>query len=289
MKRLVFTMFLICLVLFSCEKEQKLQIEPQIILSDIKNYVGTNTSLAVGEQYKVQIEASSNNGENITNLIVKSNGNRVFDNGYNTPSLTEEISLTKSNEEKETITFIVRNKARLADSVSIEITKLEKEYGNIFRQNSIVLGCHENLNIGNYYSINNNLVYIQSEAFNNQNLIDIVYFYDASEDLNALGSPAANISSIITGSDAPENWEIKRTTRYTPAPLDITDNEFTNSQNDSLIVAHLFTGGKRKAKKLSNNIFYGLVNEEGKYGIIKIEEVVGEANGTIKFSLIMQK
>ncbi len=284
-----FFIAIIASLLYSCKEEELSGIKPVITVETGTNLVSENTTLPAGQQYQVHIVASAENGENLTNLIIKSNGTRVFDNGYNTPTLSETITLTKTTEEIEVLTFIIRNKARLADSLSITLTKEIKEPGEIIKYNSITLGCHENTSIGNYYSTGNNKAYTQTEAFNNQNLIDIIYFFDAVEDKNALGSPAANLSSIITGSEAPENWTIKRTTRYTRSTINISDAEFNNSFDDSLILANLFTDGGRKAKQLQAGQYFGFVNEEGKYGIIKIENVTGEAEGTLQFSLIIQK
>ncbi len=289
MKNAAHLIVIILFLITSCKKDDISDIKPVISIETGTGLISENVTLAAGQQYQVHVIASAENGENLTNLIIKSNNTRVFDNGYNTPTLSEIITLTKTTEETETLTFIIRNKARLADSLTITLTKEIKEPGEITRINSVVLGCHENTSIGNYYSIGNNLVYTQAEAFNNQNVIDILYFFDAAEDKNTLGSPAANVSDIITGNEAPDQWELKRTTRYTRAPLDIDDEVFNNSTNDQLILEHLFTDGGRKAKQLKAGDFYGFVNEEGKYGIIKIENITAQAEGTIQFSLIIQK
>jgi len=286
-KILVFSLIFISL-LGACKKDQLSDIKPIISLKVANDYISGNAEIGAGSQYKVGIEASSENGENITNIIIKSNGITVFDNGYNTPFLSEDITLVKSTEETEILTFIVRNRARLADSLSITITKAEQAYGAITRYNSVILGCNENTTTGNYYSLINNLVYTQAEAYNNQDLIDIIYFFDPAGDENALGSPGANLTGIITGSDAPENWSIIRTTRYSRSAITILDDDFNNSLNDSLILANLFTDGGRKAKNLSNNQYWGFINNENKYGIIKIENVTGQSTGTLQFSLIMQ-
>jgi hypothetical protein len=288
MKKFFFIVIIVSLF-YSCKEEELSDIKPVITIEAGTNLVSESTTLPAGQQYQVHIVASAENGENLTNLIIKSNGARVFDNGYNAPTLSETITLTKTTEETEVLTFIIRNKARLADSVSITLTKEIKEPGEIIRYNTITIGCHQNTSIGNYYSLSSNLIYTQTEAYTNQNLIDIIYFFDAAEDQNALGSPAANLSSIITGSEAPENWTIKRTTRYTRSAIDISDADFNNSTDDSLILANLFTDGGRKAKQLQAGQYFGFVNEEGKYGILKIENVTGQVEGTLQFSLIIQK
>ena len=289
MKNIFLALFTAIIVLFACEKKEISDIKPTIQLQADSGYISDNKALKAGQQYSIHIAASAENGENITNLIIKSNGTRIFDNGYNTPTLSEIITLTKTSEEIEVLTFIIRNKAKLSDSIKITLSKSVSEPGEILKYDAIFMGCHENTTNGNYYSFSSNLVYTQSDAFNNQSLIDLIYFYDAAEDKNALGSPAANLSSIITGSNAPDKWATIRTTRYTRAPIAITNDEFNNASDDSLILANLFADGGRKAKQLANGQFYGFVNEENKYGIVRIENITGLADGTIQFSLIMQK
>lgn len=288
MKKILVSSLIFISLLGACKKEQLSDIKPTITLKVANGYISENAEIGAGSQYKVGVVASSENGENITNIIIKSNGITIFDNGYNTPALSEDITLVKSTEDIEILTFIVRNRARLADSLTITITKAEQAYGAIKRYNSTMLGCNENTTLGNYYSLINNQIYTQAEAYNNQELIDIIYFFDPANDENALGSPGANLTGIITGSDAPENWSVLRTTRYSRSAIAIMDNEFNNSLNDSLILANLFTDGGRKAKNLADGQYWGFVNNDNKYGIIKIENVTGQSTGTLQFSLIMQ-
>ncbi len=228
-------------------------------------------------------------GENLTNLIVETNGERLIDKGFNIPEINELILITKSIDETEIIDFIIRNKSRKADTISITVTKLESAFSAITRYNSIVTGAQNNSSYGNYFSFSDGIVYKQAEASMNQELIDIVYYFDASGDANTLASPGANLTGLFAGSDAPEFWAIKRTTYYSRASINILDSEFNSATNDSLIVANLFTIGGRKAKQLQSAQYYGFQINENKYGIIKIENITGQAGGTIQYSLIIQQ
>jgi hypothetical protein len=277
------------LFLNSCTKAEIPEIEPVIHFKIAPNYIFTDTSLSPGTQYKVGIIASSANGENLTNLIVESNGIRIFDRGYNQPEIIEDIVLTKNFDETEKLNFIIRNKSRKADTLSIVVSRLLRAYSPILKYNNIILGAQENITIGNYFSLSNGQLYTQAEAFNNQELIDIIYYYDTSGDANTLASPAANLSGIISGEDSPQNWAVKRTTRYSREALAIDDHDFNSTDNDSLIIANLFNDGGRKAKQLENNQYFGIQTNENKYGIIRIETVNGQTSGDIQISLILQE
>jgi hypothetical protein len=277
------------LLVNSCIKPALSEIEPVIHFKIEAHYIFADTSLSPGTQYKVGIIASSANGENLTNLIVESNGVRVFDKGYNQSDIYEDILLTKNLDETEKLSFIIRNKARKADTLRLVISRLQITYSPILKFNNIILGAQDNLTIGNYFSFQNAQLYTQAEAYINQELIDILYYYDASGDANTLASPGANLSGIISGNDSPQNWAVKRTTRYSREALLINDQEFASAENDSLIISNLFTDGGRKAKQLQNNQYFGVQTNENKYGIIRIVAVNGQTSGDIQISLILQE
>jgi hypothetical protein len=289
MKKLLPAICILYLLVNSCTKPEHDEIEPVIHLKIAEHYIFADTSLSPGTQYKVGIIASSANGENLTNLIVESNGVRVFDKAYNQSEIIEDIALIKNLDETEKLSFIIRNKARKADTIGLVISRLQISYSPILKFNNIIIGAQENLTIGNYFSFQYRQVYTQAEAYNNQGLIDIIFYYDASGDANTLASPGANLSGIISGDDSPQNWAVKRTTRYSRESLLINDQEFASTENDSLIISNLFTDGGRKAKQLQKNQYFGIQTNENKYGIVRIESINGQTSGDIKISLILQE
>jgi hypothetical protein len=196
--------------------------------------------------------------------------------------------LTKTNEETELLNIIIFNKARKSDTVSIFLKKLVADYSPITRYSNVQIGAQSNANTGNYFSLSNGQIYTQAEAYNNQQLIDLIYYFDPAGDANTLASPGANLTGIITGSDAPDYWTIRKTSKYSRTNIIIDNEEFISATNDSLIVANLFTDGGRKAKQLQNNQYYGFQTDEGKYGIIKVQTISGMSDGSIDFSLIVQ-
>lgn len=288
MRNTILFMPLFILLSSSCEKTTLSDINPWIQLKVSESYVFSDTSISAGNQYKLGIVASSANGENLTNIIVTSNGTRMYDKGINTPELETEVIMTKTNKETEILNIIIFNKARKSDTLSIIIKKMNALYSPITRYSDVQLGAQNNTSVGNYFSLSGGMIYFQSEAYNNQQLIDLIYYYDPAGDANTLASPGANLAGIITGSDAPDFWNIKRTSKYSRTTLPIIDEEFNSATNDSLIIENLFTDGGRKAKQLQNSQYYGFQSYEGKYGIIQVKTVSGSADGTILFSMIFQ-
>jgi hypothetical protein len=289
MIKTILKVILAIILINSCNKMELSEITPVIELRISEGYIYSNTSIGAGKQYKVGILATSANGENLTNLIVESNGKRILDQGFNCPTMSKDLLLTKSLDEIENVDFIIRNKVRKADTISIVITKLQTDYSVIKRYNSVAIGAQNNGNYGNYFSVLTGQIYTQSQAFTSQQLIDIIYYFDGVADANTLASPGANLTGIATGTDSPEFWTIKRTTRFSREPIIIADEEFNSAANDSLILAHFFTDGGRKAKLLKNGQYYGIQSNDNKYGIVRIDNVIGQVDGKVQLSLIIQQ
>jgi len=288
MIKLIYLSALILISFISCSRQELSTINPSIRVIVSNNNVHSDTSLNAGKQYTIEIDATADFGENLTNLIVESNGIRVFDKAFNQPEIKQDIVLTKSLEEKEKLDIIIRNKARKSDTISLNIALLKIIYSSITRYNHVILDAQNSLNASSYLSFSTGMPYTQAEANNNQQFIDIIYYFDGTGDANTLASPGANLTGIIFGADSPENWTIRRTTRFSRLQLAINGEEFVSANNDSLILDNIFTDGGRKAKQLQNNQYYGFQTNESKYGILKVESVEGEDKGKIEMSLIIQ-
>jgi hypothetical protein len=128
------------------------------------------------------------------------------------------------------------------------------------------------------------------KAYQNQSLIDLVYYFDPiTGDNNSIASPGANIdSTLFTGPWPIQSWPVKNTTRFESAT--ISPVSFNSSINDSLILANTFpyASGKRKAKNLTAGNIYSFVSQTGIKGIFKVIDVSGTDAGSIKISLKIQ-
>jgi hypothetical protein len=149
------------------------------------------------------------------------------------------------------------------------------------------LGAQNNNNIGGCLNLNNKLVFSIAEAKQNQEIIDIIYYL--GEDENTLASPGANIEEGIFDPDlAPSTWEYRNTTRY--IPLDMSVEEFNQIENDStLLVSYIEGEGKRKAKYLEAGKIFSFKTQDLRFGMVKINEVVGETEGSVSIDIKIQK
>jgi hypothetical protein len=115
--------------------------------------------------------------------------------------------------------------------------------------------------------------------------IHMLYFYDPSGDYNTIASPGANLNGIYDLS----SWTTHNTARFYQVTM--TQEQFDAVTEPSYVVSlYSEADGKRKAKNLKAGDTYSFkLESNGKYGILRIAEVTGQADGKVVFSVVMQK
>nr|NQU91979.1 hypothetical protein [Bacteroidota bacterium] len=225
----------------------------------------------------------------VTNLIIEVTSDAIsqtyLDTSMNTLGFTINKSFVKGLANKEIWTFIIRDKNRLTNSTSIDICRdTATGFGPVRYIQNLMLSAQNNSDPGSFYSFESESVYTLQEAFEVQELIDLVYYF--GEDSHTMGSPGANIENGIFEGDL-QSWNIRRTTRF--IELNIPPEVFEVSTNDSLLIASYMEGsGKRKAKLLAPGMIFSFKTENLKYGIFRVIEVTGTDNGTVKIDVKVQ-
>jgi len=285
--------YMICLVLFllSCEKEEKTGERPTIRLVNENGLIANDTLISPGKLMHFGIEAESGDFP-ITLLSVKvitEETQTYFDSGMYTQQIIWFSEFVKSFNDNETWNFIVRDRYSQESSISILIKNDSiLGPGPILTLNEIILGAQDNQSNGGFYSLDDQLSYSPVQAKENQELIDLIYYY-FGEDENVIASPGANIEDeVFDISVHPSEWEIRNTSRY--HPVDLTVQEFDTIQNDSILIAsYIEEDGKRKAKNLSNGLIFSFKTQQSKFGILKVNEVSGTSEGTVNIDIKVQQ
>jgi len=284
---------IICLLIItSCKKEADNEIPPNIWLKTGTAYVSSDTVIAVGDWFQFGIH-SEKGSANITNLVIKKIINGIeqtyLDSGLNSGSLDVDKLYIKGNDINEKWTFIAMDKNRKRSSVSLRIEKdTASVYGSLIKFPEITLGAQQNIDTGSFFNIHDTLIYFLHDAYNNQEKIDILYYFYSSDE-NSISSPGANIEAgIFTGSYALNNWTIRNETRFLQVP--VTTQDFDQMQDDSLLIA-LYSppDAKRKAKNLLVDNIYFFLTSDNLLGAFKVLNVDGTDAGSIKISVIIQQ
>jgi len=288
-----FTILLVILAaIFGCEKKKANFPPPSIQFITDSDFVYNDTVLALGETFKVGIQAANSN-VNLTNFIIRVESDEIetfLDSGMNTPSLDYEKVFAKGIKESEKWIFIIRDRDGNSTEISFNIVKdSSSAYGSIFYFPSVEMGAQNN-SIGSFYSLTEDSVYTSNHAFENQDKIDLCYYYDFIEtDEHTIASPGASIDeSVYPGVSGLSNWTNRRTTRF--KLTNITEVEFLNALNDSLLIgAYGQSDGKRKAKNLQTGNIFSFKNEDGKTGLFRVNSVSGMDAGTVNISIKIQE
>jgi len=189
--------------------------------------------------------------------------------------------------------FIIRDFEGNASSVNLTIQKDPNiVYGEINKYLNVQLGAQNSSEYGSFFATENGNIYNLENAFNNQEIIDLLYYYDDFDKLeeNIIASPGANVNDAFIGEFGISNWTTKNTTRFSREELDITIEEFDVSNNDSILIANSFgfESGGRKTKFLKAGDVYSFVRGS-KTGMFKVISTSGTTSGNIIVDIKIQK
>ncbi len=271
----------------SCKETEKNTAAPVIELISGEGLITDDTSASVAEILKFKIHCQWNGDNTLTNLIIASNNKRVVDEGMNIKEFEREVTFAKGTDDVELIVFTIRDIKGQSSSVSLTVTKDDGSVGGeLVRYNNLELNAQSTANGKGFLSLTNGVAYSMQDAIAIQGDIHMLYFYDAnSGDLNTIASPGANLTGIFDLS----SWTTRNTARF--YQVSMTQEQF-DAVSDPAYVVSLYSeaDGKRKAKNLKAGDTYSFkLESNGKYGMLRVTEVTGQADGKVVFSVVMQK
>jgi hypothetical protein len=281
--------FLIFILMISCTEKEPEKLPPTISLLSQTGAISQDTTVGVNTQLAFAISANSGT-TNLTNLIIQvttpETSQRYFDTSMNIPGFSITKKFVKGLADIETWTFIIRDKNRLSDSTTLTIFRDTTVGFNPTRHiQSLTMSAQNNSDPGSFFSFASSQVYTLDQAFQNQESIDLVYYFGV--DQLTMGSPGANIETGIFEGDL-QNWTNRRTTRFIELfiPLEV----FDNAQNDSLLIAsYKESEGKRKAKLLAADKLFSFKTADSKYGIFRVISTEGLDAGTVNVEIKIQE
>lgn len=276
-------------ILAACEKNAQPQLPPSIQLIQQPGSISSDTLVAFGDLMTFTIEASGGS-DKLTNLYAIRSGTqmiqtRALDTSMNIFTFQINKSFTKNLDNQESWTFVVRDKNRLSDSVSVLIQlDTASGFGPIHFYKSVQMSAQNLATPGSFLSFADGVMDLD-QAIQKQESIDLLYYY-FGEDENVIASPGANIESGVYIGNL-EDWTTRRTTRF--IELDLPAEDFYAAQNDSLLVVSYSEGsGKRKAKNLVAGKTFSFKTQDAVFGMFRVLEVEGTDAGIIKVAIKIQ-
>ncbi|HAF31082.1 MAG TPA: hypothetical protein DCG75_18755 [Bacteroidales bacterium] len=285
---------LIFIGLVSCDEDEKTdRPDPTIKLMVRPGFISSDTTISVGQTFTVVIHAEYNGYNKLTNFIAMLNDERYLDLGIYSETYDKEIEISKGLSEVDNWEFIIRDIEGNFSSTYLTIYKDQLiVYGEIDEFLNVQLGAQNSSEYGSFFSTESGMVYTMQEAFNNQEIIDLLYYYDDFDKLeeNIITSPGANLTGVYSGIYDVNNWETKNTTRFSREKLNVTIEEFETAANDSILIANSFAfeSGGRKTKFLESGDIYSFVRGY-KSGMFKVVSTSGTTSGNIIVDIKIQK
>lgn len=275
-------------IMFSCD-EPKIYPEPEISFIKAKGCLFTDTSLMTGDKVKVMVKAVKAEGA-LTYLNVSrfTNGRQiVLDSGLHCKELFYTCYIEKSVADTEIWVFKVMDKFRMKDSICLTLFRASGGKFSSIKTYQVTLGAQNNVGKGSFLNFSDSIIFNLYDAFNHQNMIDLVYYYGQYE--STLASPAeTDVPSIFTGTYSISNWTIKNETRYLITLL--TPSDFNQATNDSLLItAYDVVNAKKKAKYLKPNMIVSFQGVDKRKGLIKVKSVNGKEEGDISLEIKIQE
>lgn len=286
------------LLLFACGEEVKTNNgDPTIKFITDSGYTYSDTTIAELKKIKVGIIAKYNGTDKLTYFTAKKNGELYLDPGIGMykDEFTWEFELQKSADETEEWEFYISDFEGNSASIFLNVYRKDTAvaFSEIDEFLNVKLGAQNNTEYGSFFSFTNGNAYSLQSAFNNQEIMDMVYYYDDFDNLeeNVISSPGGNIDDVFTGEYGMSNWDTRNTMRFSREKLDISVNEFDHAGNDSILVANTFSylSGGRKTKYLQTGDIYSFVTEDNRTGMFKVVNTSGTTGGYIVFDVKIQK
>jgi len=197
-------------------------------------------------------------------------------------------ALTQVSTGSVTYTFIAIDKDGLTDTKTITITVVASS-GPIDTYTDKLLGANQNTTTGSSFASIDGTIYDMTDATANQNKIDFVYFYGASNHSTIAAPSDADASTMFT---AISSWTVKNATHF--VKTSITTTEFDAITTDAEIVpaAADLTATKVNLLEVGDVLAFETAATSAnpsKKGLIKVTAITPENTGTITITVKVQQ
>ncbi len=156
----------------------------------------------------------------------------------------------------------------------------------VITKHTAKLGAQSNTTIGSFLSISEHKVYMLADAFANQAKIDVICFYeltDQNPNYTTVAGPGSNITGIFTGAYDFPNWTTKNVSLFTLPATAITVAQYDALKDGDTVIESYFnaalTSGNKKMKNLTKDMIFAFKTAGGKFVIAKVLAVEQGATG----------
>ncbi|MDY0343699.1 MAG: hypothetical protein RBR28_09005 [Lentimicrobium sp.] len=273
------------LIFIGCSKDEDEPVLPVIAFEQKPGLVTGDITAAYGDTLYFGIILQGNGTDNLIKFEIKANGSLMHESTLNTQNHTFSFYTIKGPNPEDVWSFSTTDAAGNRKEETITITG---SFGPILSYTAILMGAQSNATTESFLSLQDNktTLYFQAEAFQNQSKIDMLCYFEGGQMF--LASPGGNIAGIFTGATSPENYSTKNLTQFVKTTLSAAD--FDNANTDALLYyGYSLAQPSIKAGGLLKDDVYAFLTHNGFTGLFKVLEVNGNASGTLKIDIKIQK
>lgn len=276
------------LLFFSgCQKDDEPTGPPTINFLAEQGFLSDDATVPVNSEYKVKVAAfmNSETEAKLTALSISRtftpasradwDTTLIFDNKEE--SIQYELTFTAANVPGEELLEIeiIDEDSRSAE-VSLNITT-ESDI-NSFEMK--ILGSYNNTSVGSSFASIDGNVYSQQEAFNNQGIIDFLYWWGSTTNATIGAPDDANANLVYTNPTfGLPQWSVKNATRFNTTTLTSADFDGINIASD--ITDLVNNPADTRIGQLAVGGVIGFETVTGKKGLIRVSDIVVGAAGEI--------
>jgi hypothetical protein len=297
----LFAFIFLGIVFISCSKEETQETLPPTISfltgthpGSGLPYIKKDTTLKVGAKFAIGISATTQSGENLKRLYIKSqfevNTPRIIiDKQFDSPSINYDTTVfAYPNPGFDDFEFTVWDKNDQSATIKFTITT-EPLASNILTFEDKILGAQANPT-GSSFATESGDIYTLEEAKNNSDKVDFLYYYLDPDNATLAAPDNTTAISIFTGTYGLNTWDNLNATRFESSTLSSAD--FNAIQSSSALVAACTPSTPATLSKM-NNLTAGKVisfqTHDNLFGLIRIDAINGENNaGTMEISVKVQ-
>jgi hypothetical protein len=256
--------------------------------------ISGDATVPVGSIFSIEVLCKPNttSGSVIKTLRVTriTNNQMISDNTYNATTTPFDATITfqaLQDPTIENIEFTTTDKDGQSASISLQITTEETSGGAIDSFTMKVLGSYSSTTGSSFASINGD-VYTMQEAYNNQPIIDFLYWWGGSTDATVGAPDDANAQLVFTGTYGLQNWTVaKNATRFKLTTL--TAAEFDAVTDATPCIDNASGADQTRIPNLVIGQVFGFLSVTGKHGLIKVDAINPEAAGDITIDVKVEK
>lgn len=281
-------------LLTSCTEDETNDLYPTINFLAGAGLISSDATVTVGSVFNVKVYAEENaeSKANIRSLKVT----RVFNlnswdttySDFNDASMTFTITFTAQPiVGQESIKFEVTDNDGQKASVSLLITTEAGSGGPINTFTMKILGSYQSLTGSSFASIDGS-VYTLAEAKLNSHKVDFLYWWGAST-AATIGAPDdPNAVAIYNNpTNGIPTWSVKNSTRFQATT--VTTAQFDSFMDDTEIIAAATGSAGTRVGSLAEQTVIAFITVSGKYGLIKVTDIVTNADGQITIDVKVQQ